>query len=565
MKKLLIKSVNFKNFLSYGDYNNKIDFTRKQMTLINGKNGNGKSAIFESLCYGLFGKTIRKIPKSDIVNNKNQKNMLVEVEFSTGGKDYLVKRGAKPGVFEIYENNILLKQDATVKEYQQKLEDILSTSFDIFIQTVVISKTRYVPFMRLDAANRRLFVENLLTLTIFGSMNKKQKVVLNDLKSKLIEMKTLYTEYKTKVEQAEKHVITINNILQESLVEKQKMYENDINELENNNISIISRMKELDEIIYKDNDDTKNKFQKNVNMYNQLKEKLDENIIKTEKLRNGESYCSECGQPLTKEHIDEHINTMLEKNRKLESAVFDLNKKIQEQKLIIEKIEESEIYVEEYYKLQNTLNDNKNNINILNRKKNEIVFDDSSLKTAKKELKEYRSEFNKINDKLVSFTKEYEYNVLAYDLLKDNGIKASIIDKSIPYMNTIINKKLNEFGFFIDFKLDKEFNETIKVRGIDVLTYDSFSEGEKLRIDMAVLLAWREISQSQNNISSNLLIFDEMTDASMDYEGSEILGKMLSELDETNIFIITHTPEKLESFARGSINIIKENGYSRIV
>lgn len=567
MKKLQLIKVRWKNFLSYGEPWSEMDFTRNRMTLLTGLNGNGKSSFIEATCFALFGKTIRKVPKNNLVNTKNQKGTMVELKFISNDKTYLVRRGIKPAKFEIYEGKTLIAQDASVREYQEKLDSIIGIDYNTFIQTVIISKTKYVPFMRLDAASRREFVENLLTLTIFGNMNKKQKLVMSQLKEQLQTLKAEFSISKNNVEQAENNVKSINAVLQQNLTEKMEYINKRIDELKSINDEIKVTAKKLKDTLYVDDNDSVEKFEATKHLIDELKSEVKHRERTLAKLNATTDMCTSCGQALTEEHVEHRNNNIREEEQDLENCTIKLRwneQLLNELKPVFDLVIGNMSIEIEIKGMVEKIKGNIRQIESIERERDSIVFDDSQLDDAKNKLQQYRDNCVTIAQQLKDCNEEYEYNSIVYDMLKDGGIKASIIEKSIPLINSVINKNLSKFGFFVQFKLDSEFNETIKQRGIDVLTYDSFSEGEKLRMDMAVLLAWREVAQLQNNLSCNVLLFDEMTDASMDFEGSEILGSMLSELDDTHVFVITHSPEKLQTYADGAIHIKKENGYSKI-
>lgn len=567
MKKLQLEKVRWKNFLSYGESWSEMEFTRNRMTLLTGLNGNGKSSFIEATCFALFGKTIRKVPKNNLVNTKNQKGTMVELKFISNDKTYLVRRGIKPAKFEIYEGKTLVAQDASVREYQEKLDAIIGIDYNTFIQTVIISKTKYVPFMRLDAASRREFVENLLTLTIFGNMNKKQKLVMSSLKEQLQTLKSDFSIAKNNIVQAENNVKSINEVLQQNLTEKRDYITKQIAEIESINDNMKLDAKKLKDTLFVDDSNSRENYRIAEDKLSEARSELKHREKVLLRLQSTSSTCTSCGQELTDEHIEHTNNHIREEQDEIEKCEVNIEKY---QKIIVDlqpNIDLLNSNLEVEMQVKNMVQQIKNNIKRIESFKHErdgIVFDDSKLELAKEKLQQYRTECATIAQQLKECNEEFEYNSIVYDMLKDGGIKASIIEKSIPLINSVINKNLSKFGFFVQFKLDNEFNETIKQRGIDVLTYDSFSEGEKLRMDMAVLLAWREVAQLQNNLSCNVLLFDEMTDASMDFEGSEILGSMLSELEDTHVFVITHSPEKLQTYADGSIHIKKENGYSKI-
>ena len=567
MKKLQLEKVRWKNFLSYGEPWSEMDFTRNKMTLLTGSNGNGKSSFIEATCFALFGKTIRKVPKNNLVNTKNQKGTMVELKFISNDKTYLVRRGIKPAKFEIYEGKTLIAQDASVREYQEKLDAIIGIDYNTFIQTVIISKTKYVPFMRLDAASRREFVEKLLTLTIFGNMNKKQKLVMSQLKEQLQTLKSEFSIGKNNIEQAENNVKSINEVLQQNLTEKRDYITKQITELESVNDEMKQDAKKLKDTIFVDDSNSRVNYKNAEDKLSEIRSELKHREKELTRLQSTSNTCTSCGQELTAEHI-EHTNNRIkeeqDKIKKYNTAIQDYKNQMGELRPNIDLLNANAEIEMQIKNMVQQIKSNIKRIESFKQERDSIVFDDSKLELAKEKLQQYRADCATIAQNLKECKEEFDYNSIVYDMLKDGGIKASIIEKSIPLINSVINKNLSKFGFFVQFKLDNEFNETIKQRGIDVLTYDSFSEGEKLRMDMAVLLAWREVAQLQNNLSCNVLLFDEMTDASMDFEGSEILGSMLSELDDTHVFVITHNPEKLQTYADGTIHIKKVDGYSKM-
>lgn len=565
MKKLQLESIKWKNLLSYGEQWSEVDFTKNNMTLITGSNGNGKSTFIEATCYALFGKTIRKVSKSSLINTKNQKGLMVVLTLKSNGKDYVIHRGMKPNKFEIYEDGSLLSQNASVRDYQEKLESIIGVDYNTFIQTVIISKTKYVPFMRLDAPSRREFVENLLTLTIFGNMNKKQRVVLSNLKELVQDLSHDFGIAKNNIEQTESSVKSINELLQQNLTEKRDYINERIVKLELKNDELKTEAKKIKDTLFVDDNNT-------IENYNELKTKVSKmefRLSDTKKkiydvTNNTTKICGECGTELSIIHSENHLKDLNTNSEKLTNSIKLGKVEIDRLQETVNLINANVVIENEIRSYIREMKSNIGEIKSLESEKDSLIFDDTVLIKAKQKLSDYREKYAEINIKLVDAKKEFAHNNIVYDMLKDGGIKASIIDKSIPLINSIVNKNLSKFGFFVNFELDSEFNETIKQRGIDTLSYDSFSEGEKLRMDMAVLLAWREVAQLQNNISCNVLLFDEMTDASMDFDGSEILGSMLSELEDTHVFVITHSPEKLQTYANGLLSVSKDGGYSKI-
>lgn len=564
MKSLYLKVIRFKNFLSTGEMFTEVLLDRSPVTIVTGKNGDGKSTVSDAITFALFGKPVRKITKANLVNTKNGRGLLTEIEFNVNNKEYMVRRGTKPEIFEIFEQGEALKQDATARDFQSKLENIIGVDYNTFTQTIIISKTKYTPFMQLDSNNRRLFVEGILNLTIFGEMYKIQNKKLSAIKSDLDTAKQKYLLANNDVKQAETNVVRLNNVMQNSLVEKIQYVEDEITKkksmIDENN----QKIKSLKDTLYKDDNNSEATYNKNVSIQTQLKAKSVELNMKITNLRKSD-VCNACGQKIDESHIAKHEKEFKDKLTKVDAAIVDLDSKIAELHPIVLLVRANAAINSNISDIELHNRTLQHDINNLEQSKSTFKVDDKQILDAKQELQEFRDRLYDAETNLSNTKTDYEYNQLVYGLLKDGGIKSTIVNKSIPVINHAINQNLSKFGFFVNFELDSEFNENIRLRGTDNLSYFNFSEGEKLRIDMAILLAWREVAQLQNNLSCNVLFFDEMTDASLDIEGSNVLGTMLHELQDTNVFIITHTPEKLENIARSHIRFKKVDGYSKIV
>lgn len=566
-----IKDITLKNFLSYGENPLTLQFDRYNTNMLTAINGSGKSSISEAVTFLFFGKAFRDIKKDHLINSTNNKNCLVEGNLiGNNGKEVKIRRGIKPNIFEIYENGVLVDQNAESRDYQSYLETyIIGMNFATYAQTVLISKTKYTPFMRLKAGERRIFVESILNLTIFGGMQKLQAQRLKNLKEEASAMKTDITikdnDFSNKVDSLKRYRALVDKIKQES--------ENDtaeeINQLQSR---IDNEYKEIEKLKSQlDNND----YSVNATNYKKLESSLLSNQSKLEihrnnldKLNSKSDKCSMCGNIIDISHIETHKD--------------ELNKKCNDTISLIERIKSKMADLQSDYEsynnqqthnnmIQNELKNcakiiiiHKENINELKSKKVDTSEYDDTIDKLKTEIINLRDSINQLKLDYQGKLKEIDTNNYVYSLLKDSGIKAAIIQNSIPTINKIINDYLQKFGFFINFELDSEFNETIHVRGVNKLTYNSFSEGEKLRIDLALILAWREISLLQSGMTCNLLFFDEITDASMDAEGVEMFIKAINNLKNTNTWIITHTPEKLENYVRGLIHLVKVDGFTTI-
>ena len=568
---LILKKLRSKNFLSYGESPVEFIIDKSNSTMINGKNSNGKSSIIDAINFGLYGKPFRDIKKDLLINNINKKNTIVEIDLiGINGKPYLIRRGLKPNIFEIYENGKLVNQHAEVKEYQEYLENyILGMNFITFSQTVIISKTKYTPFMKLRSGERRQFVESILNIEVFGDMLKLQNKKLSELKSEEIslqsELKINIATMSSKVESLKRLKVLLNQtkLASENQIKDDiKLLEDKIQELDNK-INILNESKDIN-----DYSESVTKYEKFNKLLLSYESKL--NVLKDElkKLETASDKCHVCGNTVDISHIELHV-------KECKNKIIELSNSINKIKNEIDKLQK-------VYDLANAKNNHnikidneiknykfnissfKSDIQRLSNKKIDTTEYDNQIDLLKNEIRLLKTECDNQNRDLSQLLTDINTNNFVLSLLKDSGIKSAIIQNSIPIINKTINEYLHKFGFFITFELNSEFDETIYVRGVNTLVYSSFSEGEKLRIDLALIFAWRELSMMQSGLSCNLLFFDEMTDSSMDNEGVELFIKTINTFTNTNTWIITHTPEKLESYVRSIIEIEKYNGFSRI-
>lgn len=534
------------------------------------------SSIVDSLVFVLFGKPFRDIKKDLLVNSTNKKNCLVSCELiGKDGNEYLINRGIKPNLLEIYRNGEVVEMQAELKDIQEHLEKyVLGFDYNTFTQTVIISKTKYTPFMRLKTAERRTFVEKLLNIEVLGLMANLQKENVSNAKSELSLVKSDLDSL-IAIEKVELNSIDRLKSIIDDVRERQKQsFDNELKSIDNEIISIANEVNSLSEQLRSitiDNDiiDKFNKLEK-AKTANKVKISTEEqNIIK---YRKTDDKCPMCNSPIDISHIQGHIqecekniNEFKDKLEKIDVVIEKLRPKVAEQKENTQRIND----------INREISLKKSMIENLKRKRKEIEKNQSEnldIKGYEEEIKNAVANHESTKEKIANlskdvtiYTEKLDFEMFITNMLKDSGIKASIISKSINIINSIINEYLLRFGFIIDFNLDSEFNETIKIKGNDKLTYHNFSEGEKLRVDLALLLAWREIAIYQANAKCNVLFFDEITDASLDSDGVDLLANVLNNLKDTNVFIITHTPEKLESHARGFITLDKSDGFTKIV
>lgn len=568
---IIFEKCRWKNFLSTGNSFTEILLTKSTNTLVIGQNGAGKSTILDAMTFGLFGKPFRKINKPQLLNSINNGNCVVEIEFKIGKKNYRVVRGIKPNVFEIYCDNVLVNQDAKSKDYQEHLEkNILKLNFKSFTQVVILGSASFVPFMQLTPADRRAIIEDLLDIQIFSSMNN---VVKNKLSSIKDEQKS--TEYEMLLS-AEKIKLQKQNIedrkksSKDLLVKKQKELETNNTFIEKTNADVLLIQKHIDilmsSIEEKDTLDNKNK------KLFQIEAKIENNTKKLKKeieFYENNDNCPTCHQVIEDQHKQKHIAEKNEKlieigeaSKKLESEILRINSKLE---VILNTQKRINEHQSEIIKLNTQVSEiTKHNlalvaeINSINETTNNLEGDNDKLKELKKELE-------MLVKKSRNLSEEKQYFEFAFTLLKDTGIKTKIIKQYIPVMNKLINKYLSSMDFFVNFNLNENFEETIKSRHRDVFSYASFSEGEKMRIDLALLFTWRQIAKMKNSVSTNLLILDEVFDSSLDAVGTEEFLKILNTLDnKTNVFVISHKGDQLFDKFRSIIRFVKKNNFSQV-
>ncbi|MEN9921566.1 MAG: Synechococcus phage S-ShM2 [Candidatus Parcubacteria bacterium] len=569
---ILFTKIRWKNFLSTGNAFTEIDLTRSPNTLIIGQNGAGKSTILDALTFGLFGKPFRKINKPQLLNSINNSNAVVEIEFSIGKKKYKVVRGMKPNIFEIYCDDVLVNQDAKAKDYQEHLEKfIIKLNYKSFTQVVVLGSASFVPFMQLSAADRRTIIEELLDIGIFSSMNVLLKNKLSTLKD---EQKD--NDYNQKL------IVEKINLQKQNIEENKKNHLVEINkkekEVADNNAyltkiskNIVLIQKHIEQLSNKINDELAVK--KKSTKIQTLQSKFDDSIKKLNKeisFYETNDNCPTCHQNITVDTKDKNIK---EKQTKI-TEITDATEKLKTELDIVEnrlsEITKIQKHISEHNSEIVKLNTQVTSINNYNAKvlkeidelksrSNTNEVDDEKLKTLNSDLEKAKS----VAEQLSIDKQYYEF---ASTLLKDTGIKTKIIKQYLPVMNKLINKYLTAMDFFVNFNLNESFEETIKSRHRDEFSYASFSEGEKMRIDLALLFTWRQVAKMKNSVNTNLLILDEVFDSSLDGVGTEEFLKLLNSLDtKTNVFVISHKGDQLFDKFRSIIKFEKKNNFSQVV
>ena len=563
---ITFKSIRWRNFLSTGAAFTEINFTKSTNTLIIGQNGAGKSTILDALCFGLFGKPFRKINKPQLLNSINGRDAVVEVEFNIGQKRYKVIRGIKPNLFEIYLNDVLLNQDAASKDYQEVLEkNILKLNYKSFTQVVILGSASFVPFMQLSAADRRTIIEDLLDIQIFSSMNAIVKEKMSSLKDGI-------TKSKYDIKLVEEKI----NLQMQNIEENKK----------NNDAEIKKKFEEIGK-----SKEQHNKLQNDIQLINkhitvlqskvgdkkakglfQIKGKVQTNIDRNEKdIQFYENHhdCPTCKQSITPEWKDSQVKEKSEKintqRTGLQEIDEELTKVTNEVKEITDILNHINAHNGEIIKHTSTMTSIAQYIIKLNGEIDELTNKQVGTEGADQKLTELKQELETYNQLYKEQLSEKHYHEFAGTLLKDGGIKTRIIKQYLPIMNKLINKYLTAMDFFVNFNINENFEETIKSRHRDEFSYANFSEGEKMRIDLALLFTWRQIAKLKNSTNTNLLILDEVFDSSLDTVGTEEFLKLINEMGtDTNVFVISHKGDQLFDKFRSIIKFEKKNNFSRI-
>ena len=566
---IIFENIKWKNFLSTGNVYTKINLSKNKNTLIIGENGAGKSTILDALTFALYNKPFRKINKGQLVNSINNKNAVVELEFSLYKNKYKIVRGIKPNIFEVYKNNDLINQNADSKDYQEYLEKhILKIGYKSFCQVVVLGSATFLPFMQLPAAQRREIVETLLDLQIFTTMNS----VLKDKNQKNKEDFIRAEEQKRNIEEK---IIIIKKYIEKREQESKESVEEKEKEIEKIDEIIISKKKELEKVekeyheLSQDISNDKKITNENTNLL-LLREKINSKIdMVSEEIKFLETNddCPTCKQRIEESFKLESIDDKNDKLKEYKDGLFLLKEKIYNNEKEMQSLNESK---EKLSKVKDRFRDISFDLSSTERMKKSIEAEIKSIKKkestiSNEEIKDSEEELVKINDIYNELVKKKDLYSASSVLLKDNGIKSRIIKKYIPIINKLINKYLSDLNFFVKFELDEEFNEVIKSRHRDEFSYSSFSEGERMKINLSILFTWRMISQLRNSINTNLLIMDEVFDSSLDSEATEDFMKLLNEFgDKTNVFIISHKTEQLNEKFDNIIRFKKQKNFSKI-
>lgn len=567
---IVFEKLRYRNILSTGDAWTELNFNSHSSTLIMGKNGNGKSTAIDALSFVLYGKPFRKINKPQLINSINQKGLEVTIDFSVGEVQYHIRRGMKPNVFEVFKNGVLVSQDAANRDYQTYLEEnVLKMSYKTFGQIIVLGSSTYIPFMQLSAAARREVIEDLLDIQIFTTMNTILKDQVSATKDQIQDVKYKIDLLADRIKSAEDHNFSIIQMRKAEVGKIKERAKVQVDLIDAANLKIEEYEGEilnfLEEI--QDKAQVQRQHDECVTLYQKMGHKLSvlENNVS---FYTDHENCPTCQQGIEEGFRQARISEHTETKEKITIGLDKLNQKTESLKARLAEISKVESRVA--------------SLNLkISEERQTIRIATSSLKAIKKELEDAEAEVEAIDTKkidgyradLKSLNKEHrellelrETQTVAANILKDGGIKTRIVKQYIPIINKLVNKYLSAMDFFVDFSLDENFNETIKSRFRDVFSYSSFSEGEKARIDLALMLTWRTVARMRNSASANILIMDEVFDGSLDADGTGNLMDILKSLtDGTNLFIISHKTDQLHDKFDRVIEFEKVKNFSQIV
>jgi len=567
---VIFNTVRWKNFLSTGNTFTEIQLDQNPSTLVVGENGAGKSTILDALCFVLFNKPFRQISKTQLLNSINQREAEVEVEFTTQNKKIKIIRGIKPNKFEIYVDEVMINQNANAKDYQKHLEQqILKFNYRSFTQVVILGSSTFVPFMQLNSKARREVVEDILDIKIFSLMNLVLKTKVREINTNITDSNYATELTKSKIEIQEKYIEDSKNNRDTILSEKTNL-------ISTNEEEIFANKKKEDELqqstdtfleAMKGEDKVTDKRDKLKDIQFSLKDKHNRNTSLIKFFEENDD-CPTCEQHIDEEFKCKSIDEKLLEVRELETGLHKLsdemnkvNKKVKDFKDLATAIQKNQVEIGKYRSTITQLEKFNATLEaeIKGIKDKEIAEEDvKKLDKLQEKLYSYESSAKKLKEELF-------YYDIARNLLQDTGIKTKIVKQYLPIMNKLINTYLSSMDFFVNFNIDENFNETIKSRFRDDFVYANFSEGEKMRIDLALLFTWRAIAKMKNSTNTNLLILDEIFDSSLDADGTDAFLKILNTFDSENVFVISHKQDMLFDKFRHTVKFEKTRNFSKVV
>jgi DNA repair exonuclease SbcCD ATPase subunit len=560
-----------KTYLSTGNYFTEIKLNNNTNTLVVGENGSGKSTMLDALCFGLFGKAFRNVNKPNLLNSINGKDCVVEVEFDTNNKSYKIVRGIKPNKFEIYCDGELLNQDAAARDYQEYLEKfILKLNYKSFTQIVILGSASFVPFMQLSASDRRAIIEDLLDIQIFSTMNGLLKDRLTNNKDVMIQSKSEIELTQQRYDLQDKHIKGLKQNNEDKVTEY-------VSEIHGNTGAIQTLHGEIANLssqvaTHQNLVAEKTLVEDKVKKITKLESQIESNLSKFRKdisFFEHNDDCPTCRQAIATEFKETELQTLQTKAQECEHGLTQLEVKLLAEQNKLAEITEIQKQIQalqiEIATKNTSITETNKYIARLEKLIEELKTNKASTEKEELELKTLNDTLTELKSNLRHLIDEKAYYEVASGLLKDTGIKTKIIKQYLPIINKLVNKYLASLDFFVNFNLDESFKETIKSRHRDDFTYNNFSEGEKQRIDMALMLTWRAVAKLKNSSNTNLLILDEVFDSSLDTNGTEELMKILHMLEGVNLFVISHKGDILQDKFANVIRFEKVNNFSRIM
>jgi DNA repair exonuclease SbcCD ATPase subunit len=569
---ILFKKIRFKNFLSTGDKFTEIELNKSDSTLIVGQNGSGKSTMLDAISFALFGKPHRNINKPQLVNSINEKGCLVEVEFGIGNTQYKVVRGIKPHKFEIVKDGTLLNQNSHNKEYQKILEqNILKLNHKSFHQVVVLGSSSFIPFMQLASHHRRDVIEDLLDIGVFSKMNSLLKEKNASLKEKLNQVYHSIEINETKTESQKKYIRDISKINHDAKKEKEELIQRYKDEKDQH----FARIAELNDNIsensiglQEENLDATNEFHALREANTEIQTKI-KALVKESKFYESNQTCPTCEQTIEEQLKQEKLEQAKVAATEFQSSLVEIAEKSSKATERLDEVQRRQKlngdWQVEIQSQQDLVAKCDREIQLAHSDLEQLSDDKSDLSKANDDYDTLMKEYHDLMDEKNNLSDQSSYNTVIAEMLKDTGIKTKIINQYLPVINSLVNQFLNTLDFYVHFDLDGAFKETIRSRHRDFFTYESFSEGEKQRIDLALLFTWRQVAKMKNSVATNLLVLDETFDSSLDEAGIENLMKIINTLDKgTNVFIISHKGDMLDGKFKSKIEFWKEKNFSKM-
>ena len=569
---IIFKSIEWKNFLSTGNSPNKVLLNRSASTLIVGKNGDGKSTILDALCFALFGKPFRNINKSQLINSINQKQCMVSIEFSIGSSEYKINRGIKPNVFEIFQNGNLLNQEAASKDYQKILEQqILKLNYKTFTQVVILGSASFVPFMQLPSGQRRDVIEDILDIRIFSTMNQLLKEKIQATKEELTNVESQIQISKSAVESQQKIISSLVTSKKEQLDSIRSRIAANESEIRSTTAALEELSNRAAELRASISD--KQSISEQISSFRETLVQVNQKVSDlTEKVAffSSNDQCPSCAQNIPHEHKEQIGGVLQEDLQQNQTEKTNIKSKLD---ALTTRLTEIDNVVTQINDLNIDISTKNSSVSTLNSQNSKLLVEiettksnTESIDVEKTKLKELAKSAMQHLDRKTVLSEERTIQEISATLLKDTGIKTAVIREYLPAMNKLINMYLQAMDFYVHFELDEAFNETIKSRFRDEFTYASFSEGEKMRIDLAILFTWRQIAKMKNSVNTNLLVLDEIFDSSLDTSGTDYFLSVMNQLGEkTNVFVISHKGDQLFDKFHSVIKFEKKNDFSVMV